>query len=148
MITTWAKGNTSQWDRWVAHAVYATNIRHQHTNKCSSFELVFGFQPRLPGITKPPYAFDFATETDLATSNTLRLSHVHALRTKARGLQEQARKPMNITAIRMHSFRNLYVLGNPFSFVTLRLRRSLRRNIMDLIVLMHISASDCFDCKI
>ena len=63
--------NEELWSRFLDTCVLNLNVRKHTVTGFSPFYLAYGFQPRLPGTTEPPAAFDFS-DSDEKTVLTMR----------------------------------------------------------------------------
>ena len=66
LITKMSEGSPSRWDEFVPSAVFLLNARSHSVTGFSPFQLVYGFQPRLPGDIFPPCIFDTNNPEDVS----------------------------------------------------------------------------------
>ena len=64
MITKSCQGMASKWPLFVPTAVFTLNARVHTVTGCSPFKLVYGFNPRLPGMIEPPFVFNLKNDED------------------------------------------------------------------------------------
>jgi hypothetical protein len=71
ILKKFCAGNESLWNKFLDSSILNLNARKHTVTGYSPFYLAYGFQPKLPGTTEPPAAFDFSDKSD-RTAFTMR----------------------------------------------------------------------------
>lgn len=74
MIAKSCENMTQKWPLFVAPAVFALNTRTHTVTGVSPFSLVYGFNPKLPGDTDPPFVFNLKEGEDAVIYTKLELT--------------------------------------------------------------------------
>ena len=57
VLTKYVGGAIRQWDRFLHQALFACRVRTHRTAKMSPFQIIYGLDPRLPGVDTAPFLF-------------------------------------------------------------------------------------------